>query len=177
MDETLLRPSEDDHAAESPSRGWRRTALAVPPLVVTAFVLFGISATMGDDRIDRISDGCAWLPLSWGMWAASCGALFAAALALALQVGLRRYGRARGWARRRTWQGGLALGFAVLGVPALVLAAVAVYLTTSDQADYNAHRGQPICEGLAVPGTPGTPGTPGDRGAPGDPEPSAVADR
>lgn len=152
MDETALRRPEDDSSTPVPSRGWRRASLAVPPLVVTACVLFAVSIAMEDNHTHRVSAGCRWLPLSWNIWAASYGALLAAVAALALQIGLRRYGRARGWQRDVGWQGGLASGFAVVGVLALVLAVVGVFLTNDEAADYNAHHGEPICEGLAVPG-------------------------
>jgi hypothetical protein len=137
--------------ATPPSRAWRCTAVAVPVLVVAALALFGVSSPIEGSRMDRQSAECRWLPVPWDLWTTAVGGLVAAVAAVALHIGLRRYARARGW-RGRARAGTIADGFAVLGWLAVLLTAVAVWLTVSEQSDYEGHRLQPVCEGLAFPG-------------------------
>ncbi|WP_329176098.1 hypothetical protein [Streptomyces sp. NBC_01477] len=143
--------SRSESPAALPSRAWRRTSLAVPPLVVLAGVLFGVSTHLSSSRTHRRSSQCRWIPLSWDTWAVAYGGLAAALAAVGLHIWLRRRARARGWNQERTWQGALSTGFAVLGWVAVLLTAVAVVLTHSDASDYAAHHREPVCEGLAPP--------------------------
>lgn len=141
----------DEHVLPPPPRAWGRAMLAVPVLVVVAFVLPFVAYSIDNRRIHRESAGCQWLPVPSNVWALTIGSLVAVVCALGLHIGLRRYARGRSW-RTRTPAGMTADGSAVLGWVALLMAAVAVWGVTDEQSDYDANHRKPVCEGLAVPG-------------------------
>jgi hypothetical protein len=120
--------------------------------VVLACVLFGMSVSLSNSHTHHESHACRWIPLPWTIWATGYGGLVAGLLAIALRLALGRYARTRGWDRGATWQGRLAGGFAVLGGLVGLALVVAVVLAHVESADIAAHRDQPMCEGLGVPG-------------------------
>ncbi|WP_329237458.1 hypothetical protein OG417_34070 [Actinoallomurus sp. NBC_01490] len=134
----------------APSRCWRRTALAVPPLAVLACALFGAIISLSNSHTHHESQACHWMPLPWTIWATSYGGLLAALGAVVLWIALWWYARARGWDLDATWQGRLASGFAMLGGLAVLVLAGAVVLTHLESAEITARLGQPMCEGFGL---------------------------
>lgn len=140
---------EPSHVAPPP--GWRRTALAVPALVVLAGALLAAFVPLSNGHASHQSHTCHWLPVPWTLWAVGYGGLAAALAAVALRVALGRYARRRGWDAEAAWQGRLATGFALVAGLLALLSAAVVLLTHDVSADVTAKLGRPLCEGLGLP--------------------------
>lgn len=147
MDYTATTGRQHEPTVRPAPRGWRRAALAVPVLVVVAFVMFAVFVPMSNGHTQHDSAACRWTALPWTVWAVTYGGLVAAVAAIALRIVLGRLARRSGWSPDSTWHGRLATASAIIGGLALAMMLFAVVTIHLQASEIAANLGKPMCEG------------------------------